>query len=96
MRNETTLTEATDARQQYAAAYAAHYTSRDIPAALQLYVKLMAAHPDAQEARYSGAQIQNIVHAVVPKQEILDAQIKLARAHLEDDRLVELAPAQNV
>ena len=80
MRNNTRLTKA---GRQYAAAYAAHYAGRDLPAALQLYMKLLASHPGAQEAAYSRAQIQNIVNTVVPKQELLDAQIELALAHLE-------------
>jgi hypothetical protein len=82
MRNDTELTEA---GRQYAAAYAAHYTERDLPVALQLYRKLMASHPDAQEADYSRTQVQNIVNAVVPKQELLDAEMELALAHVEHD-----------
>ena len=82
MRNDTRLTEA---GRKYAAAYAAHYSGRDLPAALQLYMKLMASHPGAREATDSRAQIQNIVNAVVPKQELLDAQIELALAHLEHE-----------
>ena len=79
MRNETAVT---DACRQYAAAYAAHYTERNLPAAFQLYRKVMASHPGALEAGYSRAQIDNIVNAVVPKQEIQDAQVELALAHL--------------
>jgi len=82
MRN---VTESTEAGRQYEAAYAAHYKGCDLPAALQLYTKVMASHPGAQEADYSRMQIQNIVNAVVPKQELLDAQVELARAHLEHD-----------
>jgi hypothetical protein len=78
MRNDTRLTEA---GRQYAEAYAAHYTGRDLPVALQLYRKVMASHPDAQEAGYSRTQVQNIVNTVVSKQELLDAQIELAVAH---------------
>ena len=80
MRNDTRLTEA---GRQYAAAYAAHYSGRDLPAALQLYMKLMASHPGAREATDSRAQIQNIVNTVVPRQKLLDAHIELALAHLE-------------
>jgi hypothetical protein len=80
MRN---VTESTEAGRQYEAAYAAHYKGCDLPAALQLYTKVMASHPGAQEADYSRMQIQNIVNTVVPKQELLDAEIGLARAHLE-------------
>ena len=79
MRNDTELTEA---GRQYAAAYAAHYTGRDLPLALQLYRKLMASHPGDQEAGYCRTQIQNIINTVVPQQELLDAQIELAVARL--------------
>ena len=53
--------------------------------ALQLYKKVMASHPSTLEAGYSRAQVQNIVNTVVPKQELLDAQIELALAHFERD-----------
>ena len=82
MKHETELTEA---GRQYAAAYAAHYKGCDLPAALQLYTKVMASHPGAQEADYSRMQIQNIVNTVVPKQELQDAQVELALAHLEHE-----------
>ena len=82
MLNDTELTEA---GREYAAAYAAHYKGRDLPVALQLYKKVMASHPSTQEAGYSRTQVQNIVNAVVPKQELLDAQIELALAHLDHD-----------
>jgi len=80
MRNGTELTEA---GRQYAAAYAAHYTERDLPVALRLYIKVVASHPSAREADYSRMQVQNIVNAVVPQQEILYAQIELALGHFE-------------
>ena len=82
MRNENELT---DAGREYAVAYAAHYTGHDLPLALQLYKKLLASHPNAQEADYSRMQVQNIVNAVVPKQELLDAQMELVLAHFEHD-----------
>ena len=78
MRN---VTESTEAGRQYEAAYATHYKGCDLPAALQLYTKVMASHPGAQEAGYSRTQVQNIVNTVVPKQELVDAQIELAVAH---------------
>ena len=82
MRNHTELT---DAGRQYAAAYDAHYGGRDLPVALQLYMNVVASHPGTQEAGYSGTQVQNIVNAVVPKQELLDAEMELALAHLEHE-----------
>jgi hypothetical protein len=85
MRNET---EPTEASRQYAAAYVAHYTGRDLPLALQLYKKLMASHPSAKEADYSRMQVQNIVNAVVPKQDLLDAQMELVRVHFEREGLL--------
>ena len=82
MSNENELT---DAVREYAAAYAAHYTEHDLPLALQLYKKLLAPHPNTQKADYSRMQVQNIVSAVVPKQELLDAQMELVFAHFEHD-----------
>ena len=78
MKNDIELTQT---GRQYAAAYAAHYTKRDLPTALQLYRDVMASHPDDPEAGYSRTQIQNIVNTVVPQQELLDAQIELAVSH---------------
>ena len=78
-------TELTEVGRQYAEAYAAHYTRRDLPVALQLYRKVMTSHAEAQEAGFSRTQIQNIINAVVPTQELLDAQIELAVAHLEHE-----------
>jgi hypothetical protein len=84
-----TETEPTEASRQYAAAYAAHYIGHDLPLALQLYRQLMASHPSAREAGYAWMQVQNIVNAVVPKQELLEAQIKLVLAHFEHDGLLD-------
>jgi len=80
MSDEGVLTEAA---REYAAAYAAQYSQRDRARALQLCERLIASHPSAREARYSRTQIQNIADAVVPEQDLLDAQIELAFAHLE-------------
>ena len=80
MSKDTVLTEA---GQQYAAAYAAHYTTKDLHEALELYKAVMAAHPKTQEAEYSRSQIQNIVNALVPKQDLFDAQADLALAQFE-------------
>ena len=77
------VTASTEAGREYAAAYAAHYKGHDLLMALQLYRKVMASHPGAKEADYSRMQVTNIVNTVVPKQELLDAQMELALAHLE-------------
>jgi len=90
MRNGILFTEA---GQQYAVAYAAHYTTKDLPEALELYKGVMAAHPNTREAEYSRSQIQNIVNAVVPKQEIFDAQVDLALAHFEHRDQPDVRPA---
>lgn len=85
MRNKTGSTEAS---RQYAAAYAAHYTARDLPLALQHHKQLMVSYPNTREATYARMQVQNIVNAVIPKQELLDAQIELLLAHFEHDGLL--------
>ena len=90
MRNDTGLTEA---GQQYAAAHAAHYSTKDLHEALHLYNGVVAAHPNTQEAEYSRTQIQNIVKTVVPKQELLDAQVDLVLVHLEHGGPPDVKPA---
>jgi hypothetical protein len=71
------------AAREYAVAYAAHYSERDLAMALRRYMKIIASHASAREAGYSRTQIQNIVNAVVPEQALLDVQIELALARLE-------------
>lgn len=75
------VTQPTDAGQDYAAAHAAHYGSKDLRGALDLYRDVIATHPNTQEAGYSRSQIQNIVTSVVPKQALFDVQVDLAIAH---------------
>jgi hypothetical protein len=82
MINNTKLTEA---GQQYATAYDAHYTTKDMYKALKLYGRIIAAQPDTHEAGYSRSQVQNIVNAVVPKQKVMDALVELALTHFEQD-----------
>ena len=81
MKNENRHTEA---REQYTAAHDTHYTTKDLREALQLYRGIMVAYPNTEEAGYARSQIQNIVNAVVPKQELLDAQLDLALARIGD------------
>jgi hypothetical protein len=78
---ESRLSE--EAGQQYATAYDTHYTTKDIHKAFTLYEDIIAAHPDTKEAGYSKSQVQNIVNAVVPKKEIMDSLLDLARIHLD-------------
>ena len=75
----------TEAGQQYATAYDAHYTTKDMYKAFKLYGRIIAAHPDTHEAGYSRSQVQNIVNTVVPKQKVMDALVKLALNHFDQD-----------
>lgn len=95
MRHEN---EPTEAGRQYATAYAAHYSARDLPLALRLYQGLVASHLSAVEAGYARAQIQNIVNTVVPKQDLLDAQMKLlpAQFHRDHPAVTDVAPTLRV
>ncbi|MFC1591628.1 hypothetical protein ACFL43_03790 [Thermodesulfobacteriota bacterium] len=82
MEDKTTPTES---GQQYAAAYNAHYTTKDMHKAFVLYGHIIAEHPAAREAEYSRSQVQNIVNAVVPKQKISEALEKLTLTHFKLD-----------
>lgn len=73
----------TKAGQEYAAAHAIQYKAKNLKEALGLYEGIMIAHPDALESGYSRSQINNIVKSVVPKQELLDAELTMALAHLK-------------
>ena len=89
MRNDTGFTEA---GKRYAAAYAAHYTTKDLREALKLYRGIIAAHPKTPEAEYSRSQIQNIMNAVVSKQELFDAQVDLVLARFEHGDQPDVSP----
>ena len=84
-----------EAASRYEEAYGVHYKTKDLRRALRLYGSIMVTHGKAPEVRYARSQIQNIVKSVVPKQELLDAQAKLALAHIErpGGADVETAPA---
>jgi len=79
MKNQTELSTA---GMRYAAAYAMHYTDKDLHGALDLYQGIITQHPDSQEAGYSKSQIHNIVKSVVPEQELFDAHVKMALTHI--------------
>ena len=82
MKNDTALDEA---GRNYEAAHVAHYQIKDLHEAVGLYKGIMAAHPDTPEAGYSRTQIQNIAKSVVPKQELLDAEMALVLTHLDQN-----------
>lgn len=71
-----------DANQMYVEAHQELYKNKDLPAALAIYRKIIAAHPQEREAGYSRGQIRNIVKKVVPRLELLDAGLELALSHL--------------
>ena len=85
-------TKQSEAGQRYAVAHEAQYKTKDLGEALGLYRAIMDAHPEAQEAEYARSQIQNIANAVVPRQELLDAQVELALVHLAHGSSPGIAP----
>jgi predicted translin family RNA/ssDNA-binding protein len=80
MSNET---EENNSVQQYALAYGLHYDSEDLKQAFEQYKHILQAFPDTREAGYARSQIQHIVNATVPKQILLESQMKLATAALD-------------
>jgi hypothetical protein len=74
------------ASRAYDKAHTAHYATKDLHDALGLYRGVLADHPDTQEAEYSRTQMHNIVKRVVPKEDLLTAQVELALARLEHER----------
>ena len=85
--NETGMTEA---NRRYATAYTEHYTNQNLRLALQLYVQVIKLHPANLEAGYARAQIQNIVQAIVPQQELLDTGQSTAVCYFS--RVVQYVP----
>ena len=72
--------EPTELAERYADAHRTHYGEKNPRRAIELYTAIIAAHPESAEADYSRTQLQNIVHQVVPKEELFDAQVALAVA----------------
>lgn len=70
-----------DAARHYATAHSAHYVTRDLQGALELYQAVLASHPGTVEADFSRTQMQNIVNAVIPKQELMATQMELVFTH---------------
>jgi len=84
------LKKLTEVELEYARACEKHYNERDFPSAFQLYMNIIATHPDDKEAEYSRMQIDNIVNATIPKQELLNAHTQMLLAHFEHDELLEI------
>jgi hypothetical protein len=82
MKNRNSVTVA---EQDYRKAHDMHYKTKDLPKAFKLYRGIIADYPETKEAGYSLSQVQNIVNAVVPKQEVMDALVALTLAHFEKD-----------
>jgi hypothetical protein len=89
MKKTTNITEVS---KRYGEAYAAHYKTKHLHEALDLYKGVIAAHPNTREADYSWYQILNIVHDMVPKQELFDAQVALALARFAKEEKPEVKP----
>ena len=82
MKNRNSVTVA---EKDYTKAHDMHYKTKDLPKAFKLYRGIIADYPETEEAGYSLSQVQNIVNAVVPKQEVMDAIVALTLAHFEKD-----------
>jgi len=76
----TNGTEENNSVQQYALAYGLHYESENLKQAFEQYKHILLEFPDTPEAGYARSQIQHIVNAMVPREEILESQMKLATA----------------
>jgi hypothetical protein len=66
----------------YLEAHEELYRNDDMAAALAIYRDIIIEHPAEKEAGYSRGQIHNIASKVVPRQELLDAELELALGHL--------------
>jgi hypothetical protein len=82
MKNRNNVTVA---GQDYTKAHDMHYKTKDLPKAFKLYGGIIADYPETKEAGYSLTQVQNIVNAVIPKKEVMDALVTLTLAHFEQD-----------
>ena len=68
---------------KYEKAYAAHYKTKNLEDAITLYQEIIKSHAATPEAGYARAQLLNIVGNVVPPEELLAAQVKLALGRLK-------------
>lgn len=76
----TNETEEKNSVQQYALAYGLHYETENLKQAFEQYKHILQEFPDTREAGYARSQIQHIVNATVPREKILESQMKLATA----------------
>ena len=83
----------TTAGKEYATAHDAHYKTKELPKAFQLYRDIIADHPDSKEAGYSLSQVHNIVKDVVPKQEVMDSLVAMTLDHFEKVSPSDAKPA---
>lgn len=72
-----------NAAKSYKKAHAFHYEEKKLQEALAGYMEIIVAYPESPEAGYSRSQIQNIATAVVPANELLNAQTSLVNLHLD-------------
>ena len=72
-----------EASKQYSAAYTTHYTERDFHLAFCQYVDLINLYPSSLEARYARTQIENLVKALIPDDELLLALVHLLEGKFE-------------
>jgi len=77
--------DSTAQARQYAAAYALHYSDKNLAEALRVYGLVLDDHPRTAEAEYALAQVQNIIKEVVPPTVLLAAQLRLVLDYLEPD-----------
>ncbi len=86
----------TEAGKQYTTAHDAQYKTKNMPEAFKLYRGIISDHPNTKEAGYSMSQVHNIVNAVVPKQEVMDALVAMTLDHFKQDVTSDVKPASEV
>lgn len=79
---------------RYERAHGLHYGSKDLHGALELYLEVLAVDIGTPEAGYARSQVDNIVRAVVPDLALLDAQVELAREHLQQVDTARRKPSE--
>lgn len=80
----TSLIASSEAARQYAAAYAAHYSQRNLLLASQLYQDILFLYPNALEADYARMQLHSMFTLTVPQQIRVDAEILLLEMQLKE------------